>query len=440
MNIGMIGLGYVGLVTAVGFGEMKHRVNCYDIDKNKIDMLMRREAPIYEDSLQDKLNDREIYESIRLLDNMDDLVKSSQVIFIAVGTPSQQSGEANTDYVKSAVSEIVNALINLGEAGNRVVVIKSTVPVGLTKEMQNLANEMLRSHPKIKVELGFCPEFLREGTAVGDFLNPERIVIGAETDDAYNKIREVFEPFFERGVPEIKTNPVTAEIIKYAANIMLASKISLLNEIADYADLVGGKIEDVSRAVGLDSRIGAKFLSASLGFGGSCFPKDVKAFSYFTSKDGLDLPIAQSIMRSNEMHIERQVDKIRVIARDNGCKKIGFLGTAFKANTDDVRESPAIKLVASLVNSGFKACVTDPQALQNTKKILGDSVEYANTIDEASTGADMLVICTEWSEYKSIDLDMLRGQMNKKIIIDLRNILKRDAVETAGFLYFGIAN
>ena len=440
MNIGMIGLGYVGLVTAVGFAKLKHTLYCYDVDERKMDMLLKKEAPIYEIGLQEMLEDESVFGNVNIEPNMYELVKKSDVIFIAVGTPSQSDGSANIEYVKAAVSGIVNLLINDGRPTYKVIVIKSTVPVGLTDTMQSIANDMLKDSPNIKVDFGFCPEFLREGTAVKDFLNPERIVIGSSTQAAYDKIYEVFQPFFENGVPQINTNCVSAEIIKYASNIMLATKIALLNEIADYADSVGGRAVDISAAVGLDSRIGSKFLAASLGFGGSCFPKDVKAFSHFSKVKGFDFPIAQSVMSSNEKHMMRQVEKIRYIANENKCRRILVLGTAFKANTDDVRESPAIKVIKGLLSHGFEVVVTDPKALENTKKLLNDSVEYSESISSVIDGIDLIVICTEWAEYKNFDFESIKDRMNKNIIIDLRNILERGKIENAGFQYFGIAN
>lgn len=436
----MIGLGYVGLVTAVGFATMNHTVYCYDVDQDKMNSLIQRKAPIYEIGLQEKIDDDNIFKNIQFDFDIRNLIIEADVIFIAVGTPSQSDGSANTEYVKAAVSGIVNDLLREGRPTYKVIVIKSTVPVGLTDRMQVIADDMLKSTPDIKVDFGFCPEFLREGTAVTDFLNPERIVVGSSSERAYKRIHEVFAPFFENGVPEVRTNCVSAEIIKYASNIMLATKIALLNEIADYADSVGGRAADISAAVGLDSRIGNKFLAASLGFGGSCFPKDVKAFSHFSKVKGFDFPIAQSIMFSNEKHMMRQVEKIRYIASENKCRRVLVLGTAFKANTDDVRESPAIKVIKGLLSHGLEIVVTDPKALENTKKLLNDSVEYTDSINQGIDGIDLIVICTEWAEYKDFDYESIKNRMNNNIIVDLRNILERGMIEKAGFQYYGIAN
>lgn len=440
MNIGMIGLGYVGLVSAVGFAELGHTVCCYDVDSRKTDMLLRGQAPIFEKGLQEKLDNGSLSDRIIVDSDMSRLVSDSEVIFIAVGTPSQADGSANTEYVKAAVAGIINYLVEDGGTTHKVIVIKSTIPVGLTDKMQQVADERLRDLPHIRVDFGFCPEFLREGSALDDFSNPERIVIGCGSQDALLKIKSVFRRFIERGVPVVCTNCVSAEIVKYASNIMLATKIALLNEIADYADLVGGRIADVSLATGLDSRIGSRFLDASLGFGGSCFPKDVRAFSYFTKEKGFELPIAQSIMYSNEKHMGRQVEKIRSIAAELGGRSVLVLGTAFKANTDDVRESPAIKIIRGLLSHGFDVTVTDPQALENTKAILNDSVKYVERPEDAIDSVDLVVLCTEWGEYRSFDFCSRRDKMKGNVIIDLRNILDRGQLEEVGFVYYGIAN
>lgn len=440
MHVGIIGLGYVGLVTAVGLAKLNHYVHCYDVDKCKMTKLENKIPPIFEIGLQDLLDDEKVFNNIKIEADINSLVDNVDTIFIAVGTPSQTNGSANIEYVKAVVSNIIKHLKQCGRDSYKVIVIKSTVPVGITDKMQDYVNDMLKDTPKVIVDFVFCPEFLREGTAIRDFMNPERIVIGCSSEKSYNRINDIFKPFFDAGVPKIKTNFVSAEIIKYAANIMLATKIALLNEIADYADSVGGRAADISAAVGLDPRIGDKFLSASLGFGGSCFPKDVKAFSHLSKVKGFEFPIAQSIILSNDKHMMRQVEKIKKIADIHSGHRILVLGTAFKANTDDVRESPAIKVIKGLLSHGYDIVVTDPKALDNTKKVLKSSVEYVDSIEEGAEGIDVIAICTEWTEYKNFDYTKLLGHLNSNVIVDLRNILERGTIEENGFFYYGIAN
>lgn len=439
MHIGMIGLGYVGLVTAVGFAELGHNVYCHDIDDKKMTMLAQRKPPIYEEGLQEKLNDDSIFGNIHMESQISTLLTRSDIIFIAVGTPSNDDGSANTGYVKAVVLAIAQALCKSGGPCEKIIVIKSTVPVGFTGKMNCFLKEQIKDRPDISVRFAFCPEFLREGTALKDFMNPERIVIGTEDKKTASRVGEIFDGFAKKQIPFVYTNCVSAEIIKYTSNIMLAVRVALINEVADYAEVVGGRIADISKAIGLDSRIGSKYIKASLGFGGSCLPKDVKAFSYFSKSAGLDLPLVQSIFKSNDNHICRQKERICEVARQNGVKNILVLGTAFKTDTDDIRESSAIKLIKELIGCGFDITVADPQALENTRGVLGDSVKY--TVDfYAVPDADMVVVCTDWKQFAELDIAKLKQKMKGNIIFDLRNVLSRESVESNGFKYYGIAN
>ena len=439
MQIGMIGLGYVGLVTAVGFAELGHNVYCHDIDESKLEMLSWRETPIYEEGLQEKLNDDSIFGNIHIERKIEPLLERSDMIFVAVGTPSSDDGSANTCYVEAVVRAIALGLCKVRKACEKIVVIKSTVPVGFTNKMNCLLQNIIKDVPEIHVKFAFCPEFLREGTALNDFLNPERIVIGAEDEKTSAVVGEIYDRFRCKGVPFVYTNCASAEIVKYASNIMLAVRVAVINEVADYAEIAGGRIEDISKAVGLDSRIGNRYLKASLGFGGSCLPKDVKAFSYFTNESGLNLPVIQSIFRSNEAHITRQKERICKVAQDYNLKNILVLGTAFKADTDDIRESSSIKLVNQLVKYGLNVTVADPEALNNTKRILADSVSYTTDFYSVLGDTDMLVICTDWEQFAKIDIVRAKQLMKGNIIFDLRNILSRSSAESYGFKYFGIA-
>ena len=439
MQIGMIGLGYVGLVTAVGFAELGHNVYCHDIDEGKLEMLSRREPPIYEEGLQEKLNDDSIFGNIHIERKIEPLLERSDIIFVAVGTPSSEDGSANTCYVEAVVRAIALGISKARKACEKIVVIKSTVPVGFTNKMNCLLQNIIKDVPEIHVKFAFCPEFLREGTALNDFLNPERIVIGAEDEKTSAIVGELYDRFRSKGVPFVYTNCVSAEIVKYTSNIMLAVRVAVINEVADYAEIAGGRIEDISKAVGLDSRIGNRYLKASLGFGGSCLPKDVKAFSYFTNESGLNLPVIQSIFRSNEAHITKQKERICKVAQACNLKNILVLGTAFKADTDDVRESSSIKLVSKLVKSGLNVTVADPEALNNTKRILADSVSYTTDFYSVLGDTDMLVICTDWEQFAKLDIARAKQLMKGNIIFDLCNILSRSSAESYGFKYFGIA-
>lgn len=440
MRIGMVGLGYVGLITAVGLAELGHSVCCHDIDKTKMVMLSQRKPPIYEDGLQEKLNDDSIFNKIKMEDEIAKLVAQSDVIFIAVGTPSSEDGSANTEYVRAVVLAIAQALCGVEESCKKTIVIKSTVPVGFTNEMNAFLQEKIANKVNVTIKFGFCPEFLREGTALNDFMNPERIVVGAEDDDTANHIGSIFETFAKNHIPFVYTNCVSAEIIKYTSNIMLAARVALINEIADYAEIVGGNIADISKAVGLDGRIGSRYLKASLGFGGSCLPKDVKAFSYFSKSSGLDLPLVQSIANSNESHIIRQKERITEVATLYGAKNILVLGTAFKADTDDIRESSAVKLIKGLLASGLNITISDPKALNNTQNVLGSCVSYASDFYSALNTIDMIVICTDWKEFTELDIIKLKQKMKGNVIFDLRNVLNRTLIESNGFKYYGIAN
>lgn len=436
----MIGLGYVGLVTAVGFAELGHNVYCHDIDNKKMIMLSQRKPPIYEDGLETKLNNNSIFNNMHMENEISTLLTKSDIIFVAVGTPSNDDGSANTRYVESVILGIAQALSKITDDCEKIIVIKSTVPVGFTNKMKDYLHDQIKDKLNLSVRFAFCPEFLREGTALKDFLNPDRIVIGAEDEKTANKIGLIFESFGQKKIPFVYTNCVSAEIIKYTSNIMLAVRVALINEVADFAETVGGNITDISKAVGLDSRIGSRYLKASLGFGGSCLPKDVKAFSYFSKANGLDLPIVQSIFKSNEEHIIRQKDRINDVAMSNCVKNILILGTAFKADTDDIRESSSIKLINELLECGFNIAVVDPKAIDNTRSVLGDRVTYNTDIYSALNSTDMLVICTDWKEFIELDITKLKQKMKGNIIFDLRNVLNRSLIESNGFKYFGIAN
>ena len=440
MHIGVVGLGYVGLVTAVGLAEIGHKIYCHDIDEQKMEALSQRRTPIYEIGLQEKLNHDVIFRRINVTCKMTEVVIKSDVIFVSVGTPSNEDGSANTEYVKAVIIAIAAVLNELEKPCEKYIVIKSTIPIGFTNNMQQLLKNLLINKESISVSLAFCPEFLREGTAINDFLSPERIVIGADDKKTAEHIGKIFSKFADKNVPFIYTNCVSAEMIKYTSNIMLASRVAIINEIADYAELVGGHISDISKAVGLDHRIGDKYLNASLGFGGSCLPKDIKAFSYLSKQFGLELPLIQAIFNSNEYHIQRWAERIIKIARANGVKNILVLGTAFKPGTDDIRESAAIKAINVLVASKLNITIADPKALNNTKRILGDSVNYVSNFYNILDCIDMIVVGTGWKEFSKLDIQKIKEKIKGNIIFDLCNILDQSLIELNGFKYYGIAN
>lgn len=450
MRVAIIGAGYVGLTTGVALAHLDHTVVCVDKDPDKIEALRNGRCPIYEPGLQQLM----LEDAARLSFTSDTAssVANADLIMIAVGTPAKQDGEANTSYVEAAAREVA---LGLRAEGSYVVVIKSTVPIGTNRRVALVIERTLKErNVHANVVLASNPEFLREGMALKDTFYPERIVVGAEDASAVEAVRRLYRPILEQTFnppsflprpegyslpPLITTDPTSAEMIKYASNAFLAVKISFANEIAGLCDKVGADVTEVTRGMGLDSRIGPQFLAAGLGWGGSCLPKDTAALIAVASQYNYSLPIVAAAREVNARQRLLIVEKLQSVLRVLRGRMIGVLGLAFKPNTDDVRESPAIELVKLLVDRGAHVCVHDPAAIGKAQETLcGVEVEYAKDPYEVAENADAVVLATEWEAYHSLRLPELARRMRSRYLVDARNMYRRDEVEAAGLIYMGV--
>jgi len=428
MNIAVIGTGYVGLVTGACLSAMDRRVVCADIDAGKIEKLNRGILPIYEPGLEKLVAENSERGMLSFTTEVKAAAASAQVVFLAVGTPSLPDGRADLSYVFSAVG-----MISAVHKGYQVIVTKSTVPVGTGERIEaRLADK----HPRDTFSVVSNPEFLREGAAVGDFMDPARIVIGCEDERALKVMRRLYEPQTSRGVTLLTTNRASAEIIKYASNAFLATKISFINEISLLCEKVGADVMDVARGMGLDSRIGASFLNPGPGYGGSCFPKDTRALLDVAASKSVPLRIVEGAVKANFEQAGRSFRMIKeTLSRDLQGSTVAMLGLAFKGDTDDVRESPALKIASLLLEAGVVVKAYDPVASENARVelpgLLIEKDPYA-----AADGADLLVVATEWGEFGGLDLDKLATAVKGKVIVDLRNIIRTDRAAAAGFACF----
>ncbi len=431
MRICMIGTGYVGLVTGCGLAEFGMKVTCVDKITEKIEMLKRGEIPIYEPGLKDLVEKNVKEGRLSFSTDIPEAIRNNLVIFLAVGTPSDDDGGADLQYLFDAVDEIARNL-----NGYKVIAIKSTVPVGTAKRVTQRIAEQVEG---AAFDVVSNPEFLREGSAVEDFLHPDRVVIGTESEQAVAIMKDIYSPLYLIETPFVITNNETAEMIKYASNTFLAAKISYINEVANICELVGADVHVVARAMGLDGRISRKFLHPGPGFGGSCFPKDTRALYHLAREKGYDPTLIGSVIRVNENQKTRMVDKVkRMVGGDLKGKVIGVLGVSFKPNTDDIRESPAIYVIKSLLESGAKVRAFDPAALGEAQKVFGDTVTYASNAYEVAEGADAVVLMTEWNQFRSLDLQELKGRMKTPIFVDTRNVYDPRKMAQAGFAYEGV--
>ena len=427
----MIGSGYVGLVSGACFADFGHDVVCVDKDASKIERLLNGVMPIYEPGL-DELVARNVQAGrLRFTTELAEGVAGADAIFIAVGTPSRRGdGHADLTYVHAAAKEIGEAL-----TGYAVVVTKSTVPVGTGDEVERIIRE---AAPQAQFGVVSNPEFLREGAAIDDFKRPDRIVIGSEDDRATEVMRQVYRPLYLNAAPILVTRRRTAELIKYAGNAFLATKITFINEIADLCEKVGADVKDVSRGIGLDNRIGSKFLHAGPGYGGSCFPKDTLALLK-TSQD-YDAPqrIVEAVVAVNDTRKRAMGRKIiAAMGGDVRGKTVAVLGLTFKPNTDDMRDSPAIAVIQTLQDAGATVKAYDPEGVEQAKRVL-DNVDYCDGPYSAIEGADALAIVTEWDEFRALDLARVKSLLASPVLVDLRNIYIPDEVRAAGFDYTSI--
>lgn len=424
----MIGTGYVGLVSGACFADFGHRVTCVDTDAGKIAALNRGEIPIFEPDL-----DRLVAASVSAgrLDFTTDLagpVGEADAVFIAVGTPSRRGdGHADLTYVHAAAREIAKAL-----QGFTVVVTKSTVPVGTGDEVERIIRE---TNPQADVAVASNPEFLREGAAIRDFKHPDRIVVGTSDERARKVLGEVYRPLYLNQAPIMYTERRTAELIKYAANAFLATKITFINEMADLSEKVGADVQEVARGIGLDNRIGPKFLNAGPGFGGSCFPKDTRALVKTALDHDVPLRIVEAVLAVNDNRKRAMARKVsNALGGNLRGKTIGLLGLTFKPDTDDMREAPSIPLVTGLLDLGAKVRAYDPAGMEQAKTELPD-ITYCEDPYAVAKDADALVIVTEWRQFRALDLKRLKREMATPVMIDLRNIYRRDEMEELGFTY-----
>jgi UDPglucose 6-dehydrogenase len=427
----MIGTGYVGLVSGACFAEFGPNVVCVDLDASKVERLRRGEIPIYEPGLEDLVAKGIKSGRLSFTTELAAAVAEADAVFIAVGTPSRRGdGHADLRYVEAAAIEIAKAL-----TGYTVVVTKSTVPVGTGRRVEQIIRE---TNPTAEFDVASNPEFLREGSAISDFMRPDRVVIGAESDRARAVMQALYRPLYLMETPVVLTNLETSELTKYAANAFLATKITFINEIADLCEKVGADVQDVARGMGLDGRIGKKFLHAGPGYGGSCFPKDTIALVRTAQEYGSPARLVETVVQVNDTRKGAMAS--RVIQACGGSvrgKTIGVLGVAFKPNTDDMREAPSLAIVPALQDAGATVRAYDPAAMHEAQSLL-PGVQWCEQAYDAASGADALVLITEWNEFRALDLDQLAAVMKSKILVDLRNVYRPEEVRAAGFSYASI--
>ena len=431
MRIAMIGTGYVGLVSGACFSDFGHTVTCVDKDEGKIAALKQGRMPIYEPGLQELVAGNARAGRLSFTTDLAAAVAGADAVFIAVGTPSRRGdGHADLSYVFAATREIAAAL-----DGPAVVVTKSTVPVGTGDEVERIIRE---ERPEAEAWVVSNPEFLREGAAIGDFERPDRVVIGTEHPRAQEIMREIYRPLYLNHSPLLFTARRTSELIKYAANAFLATKITFINEIADLCEAVGADVQDVSRGIGLDNRIGAKFLHAGPGYGGSCFPKDTLALLKTADDHDTPLRVVEAVAQVNDARKRAMGRKVlKAMGGDPRGRTVAVLGLTFKPNTDDMREAPALAIIQALQDAGVTVRAHDPEGMEQARPLLPD-IAFAADPYAAAEGADALVIVTEWDEYRALDLRRLAGLLARPLVIDLRNIYPIAEAERAGIIYHSV--
>jgi UDPglucose 6-dehydrogenase len=431
MRIVMVGSGYVGLVSGACFADFGHDVICVDKDAAKIEALKAGRIPIFEPGLADLVAKNAANGRLDFTTDLTSAVAGAEAVFIGVGTPSRRGdGHADLTYVFDAAREIAHNL-----TGYCVVVTKSTVPVGTGDEIERVMRE---ARPEIDVSVASNPEFLREGAAIQDFKRPDRIVVGCEDERARSVMSEVYRPLYLNQAPLLFTTRRTSELIKYAANAFLATKIGFINEIADLCEATGANVQEVARGIGLDNRIGSKFLHAGPGYGGSCFPKDTLALIRTANDFDAPLSIVEAVVNANDKR--KRAMARRVIAACGGevrGKTIALLGLTFKPNTDDMREAPSIAIIQALQDAGAKVCAYDPEGVEQAKTVL-EGVDYASSAYACVTGADAICLVTEWDEFRALDLDRVKQLAKAPILVDLRNVYRPDEVRKRGFTYVSV--
>ena len=427
MKLAMIGTGYVGLVSGVCFAEFGFHVTCVDKNPSIIERLTAGKVTIFEPGL-DELMARNIRDG--RLEFSTDLVSSvadADVILIAVGTPSRRGdGEADLQYIEAAADEIAAAM-----KPGAVVVIKSTVVVGTNARIRD---RIALARPDVEFSMVSNPEFLREGSAIEDFMRPDRVVVGVDDERGKAAMQRLYRPLYLRETPMVITSLENAEIIKYAANAFLAMKVTFINQVADLCEKTGGNVQEVARAIGMDNRIGSKFLHAGPGFGGSCFPKDTRAFAATGKKYDAPQSLIEEVISVNELRKQAMAERIVAAAHESGTKTVAVLGVAFKPNTDDIRESPSLDIIAVIQKAGISVRAHDPEAMEAAKSVLPD-VTWCSSAYEAATGAGVVALLTEWNAYRALDLKRVAGVMDGNVLIDLRNVYKADDMAGTGLDY-----
>jgi len=430
MHIAVIGTGYVGLVTGACFADFGMRVTCVDKDGAKIDSINSGKMPIYEPGL-DALVAKNVREGrLEFSTDVRGTIDRSLVVFLAVGTPPSGDGSADMSQIDEVAYEIARSL-----NGYKVIVTKSTVPVGAASRIKKIIEENKATPSRFSVAAN--PEFLREGAAINDFMRPDRVVIGCRDEEAVAILKDIYSPLYLLETPFVITTPESAEMIKYASNAFLATKVSFINEISRLCELLGADVHDVAKGMGMDVRIGSKFLHPGPGFGGSCFPKDAQALVALGRTVDYDVKIVEAALRVNEAQKNSILDRIRRLAPKLEGSTIAILGLAFKPETDDIREAPSIKIIGDLLKAGAKVRAYDPAAMESARRLLTD-VEYCEDEYEAARGSDALVVVTEWNQFRRLDMDRLKEVMRAPNIIDLRNLYEPETMRSSGFQYLAM--
>ncbi|MBC7900471.1 MAG: UDP-glucose/GDP-mannose dehydrogenase family protein [Saprospiraceae bacterium] len=430
MHIAVIGTGYVGLVTGACFAEFGVDVTCVDVDVTKIEKLQQGIIPIYEPGLDQIVEKNVKAERLHFTTDIKAAVEQALVVFLAVGTPPQEDGSPDMSYYRQAAKDVAEAM-----NGYKVLVTKSTVPVGTGKWLREFVTENL----KIDTNFGVAsnPEFLREGAAIQDFMRPDRVVIGSNEEEAVSVMKDLYRPLYLIETPVVITSLEAAELIKYAANAFLATKITFINEVANLCDAIGCDVHDVARGMGMDNRIGRKFLHPGPGYGGSCFPKDTRALTTVADQFGVETRIVDAVIEANERQRDAMIPKIEKLVGDLKDKQIGVLGLSFKPETDDMRESPAIEIIHAMIERGAKVRAFDPVAMHEAAAYI-NGVEYAEDEYDAIKGADALVIITEWNQFRALDMEKVKRLLKTPKIADLRNIYEPADMRELGFEYVGV--
>ncbi len=431
MNIAIVGTGYVGLVSGTCFAEMGSKVTCVDVDAQKIEKLKRGEMPIYEPELEELVKRNMAYDRLNFTTDLTEVLDDVEVVFSAVGTPPDEDGSADLKYVLAVARQFGQAIKKY-----TILVTKSTVPVGTAKKVKAVIQEELQKRGvDIPFDVASNPEFLKEGAAIKDFMSPDRVVVGTESKQAEEVLAKLYQPFLIQNFRVIFMDIPSAEMTKYAANAMLATRISFMNEIANLCERVGANVDSVRRGIGTDTRIGAKFLYAGCGYGGSCFPKDVKALVHTGSEYGYQMKLVEAVEAVNEKQKTVVYDKLLNIVGSVKGKTIAVLGLSFKPETDDMREAPSLVVIEKLLNDGAHVRVFDPIAMTECKRRLGDKVTYCTDMYDAAVDAEALLLMTEWRQFRMPSWGVLKKVMKGNVIIDGRNIYNRSELESLGFVY-----